>query len=56
MGKSDRVEELRSYCRDNKIPLTQQRLEIFKTLLASPDHPSPEEIHIRLKGRFSICF
>jgi Fur family peroxide stress response transcriptional regulator len=52
MDKADRVDQLRSYCRDNGIPLTQQRLEIFRALLGSPDHPSPEEIHIRLKGRF----
>jgi Fur family peroxide stress response transcriptional regulator len=52
MDKTDRVEKLRSYCRENSIPLTQQRLEIFRTLLGSQDHPSPEEIHIRLKGRF----
>jgi Fur family peroxide stress response transcriptional regulator len=52
MDKSDRVEKFRTYCRENGVPLTQQRLEIFRTLLGSPDHPSPEEIHIRLKGRF----
>jgi Fur family peroxide stress response transcriptional regulator len=52
LEERDRVKELKTYCRDHGVPLTQQRLEIFRTLLGSPDHPSPEEIHIRLKGEF----
>lgn len=52
MGFKKRLEELSSYCRDKGIPLTQQRLAIFQELSASNDHPSPEEIHIRLRRSF----
>lgn len=52
MEVDKRVEELRSFCKDKGIPLTQQRLEVFRALAASHDHPSPEEIHIRMKKEF----
>jgi Fur family peroxide stress response transcriptional regulator len=52
MEINQRLEELRVYCRENGIPLTQQRLVILRELAESNDHPSPEEIHIRLKRDF----
>ncbi|MEE9554737.1 MAG: transcriptional repressor [candidate division Zixibacteria bacterium] len=47
-----RIEELRELCREEGIPLTQQRIEIYKVLLASREHPSPEIIYRKLKSDF----
>jgi Fur family peroxide stress response transcriptional regulator len=46
------IEKLREYCKENSIPLTQQRLEVYRELIWSKDHPSPEEIYRRLRERF----
>ena len=48
-----KIEELRERCREEGIPLTQQRIEIYKALLSSKKHPSPEAIYRKLKGDFS---
>ena len=48
-----KIEELRVRCREEGIPLTQQRIEIYKTLLESIEHPSPESIYQKLKNKFS---
>lgn len=52
MEVTDRIEALRSYCKKNRIPLTQQRIEVYRILLASKEHPSPEEIYRRLRESF----
>jgi Fur family peroxide stress response transcriptional regulator len=46
------IERLQEYCKDNSIPLTQQRIEVFRELVWSKNHPSPEEIHKRVQERF----
>ena len=38
-------------CRKAGMKLTHQRLEIYKTLAASTDHPSAEDLHRRIRGR-----
>ena len=48
-----KIEELRERCKEEGIPLTQQRIEIYRTLLASKEHPSPERIYQKLKSNFS---
>jgi Fur family peroxide stress response transcriptional regulator len=48
----EKIEELRAHCRDNGIPLTHQRIETYRALLNSEEHPSPEMIYRRLKVRF----
>ncbi len=53
MEVTDRIEALRAYCRKNRIPLTQQRIEVYRILLGSKEHPSPETIYRRLKESFS---
>jgi Fur family peroxide stress response transcriptional regulator len=52
MWTTEKIEELRTHCRENKIPLTQQRIEIYKALLDSEEHPSPEMVYRRLKMSF----
>jgi Fur family peroxide stress response transcriptional regulator len=52
MNVANEIEKLRKYCKENSIPLTQQRLEVFRELIWSKDHPSPEEIYKRLRERF----
>lgn len=46
------IEELRERCREEGVPLTQQRIEIYKALLVSKEHPSPEIIYRKLKNDF----
>ena len=53
MEVTDRIEALRAYCRKSRIPLTQQRIEVYRILLGSKEHPSPETIYRRLKESFS---
>ena len=52
MEVADRIEALRAYCRKNRIPLTHQRIEVYKMLVGSEEHPSPEMIYGRLKNKF----
>ncbi len=52
MEVTDRIEALRAHCRKNRIPLTQQRIEVYRILLGSKEHPSPETIYRRLKESF----
>ncbi|HIP40573.1 MAG TPA: transcriptional repressor [Desulfocapsa sulfexigens] len=42
------LEQLKQLCNDAGIKLTHQRLEIFRELLSSNDHPSAEIIYQRL--------
>ncbi len=52
MRVADKIEELKSHCRENGIPLTQQRIEVYKILVDSEEHPSPETIYRHLKKEF----
>ena len=45
----EKIEELIKHCRENGIPLTQQRIETYRVLVGSDEHPSPEMIYKRLK-------
>lgn len=47
-----RIEALKRFCKKNRIPLSQQRIEVYRILLSSKGHPSPEEIYRRLKESF----
>lgn len=47
-------EQLRRFgdaCREAGLKLTHQRLEIFGELVRSPDHPSAEALHQRLRRK-----
>jgi Fur family transcriptional regulator, peroxide stress response regulator len=47
-------EQLRRFgdaCREAGLKLTHQRLEIFSELARSPDHPSAEALHQRLRKK-----
>ncbi len=45
------LDQIRRICEDAGIKLTHQRLEIFKELMTALDHPSAEDVHIRLQER-----
>lgn len=44
------VGHLQKICGDAGIKLTHQRLEIFRIVMASNDHPSAEEVYERLQA------
>jgi Fur family peroxide stress response transcriptional regulator len=46
-----RLDELARRCRDAGMALTPQRVAIFKELLVSEDHPSPEMLHQRIRAQ-----
>ena len=41
----ERIEHFKSVCRDSGIKLTPQRLEIFREIARTGDHPDAEGIH-----------
>jgi Fur family transcriptional regulator, peroxide stress response regulator len=43
---------LRNKCREHGLRVTHQKVMIYKKLLKSLDHPSPEQIFTRLKRAF----
>lgn len=43
--KTDTVEKFKKICRDHRIKVTPQRLEIYKVALQSKEHPSAEDIY-----------
>lgn len=45
----DRLKEFRQQCRDAGLALTHQRETIFRAVLESGGHPSPEKIYERVK-------
>jgi Fur family peroxide stress response transcriptional regulator len=47
----DRVEALVAHCRNAGMPMTPQRLGIYRSLLESLDHPSPETLFERVKAQ-----
>jgi Fur family peroxide stress response transcriptional regulator len=52
MNVAKKIEELKAYCKENSIPLTQQRLEVYRSLVWTDEHPSPEEIYKELRERY----
>jgi len=49
METSVKLDELKTRCREAGIPLTQHRIEIYRVLLSTNEHPSPDMIYHRLK-------
>lgn len=47
-----RLEYFEDICRENKLPLTPQKTEIFKFLAESTAHPSAQEIFVAMKKKF----
>ena len=43
--KTDTIENFRQVCREHRIKVTPQRLEIYKVALHSKEHPSAEDIY-----------
>ena len=39
-------------CRERGMPVTHQRLAVFRALLESESHPDADEIHKRLRGAY----
>lgn len=52
METQTKINELRARCEEAGIPLTIHRIEIYKILLNSKEHPSPEMIYHNLKDTF----
>lgn len=50
-GVERRIHEFRERCRQAGLPLTHQRECIFRAVLESKGHPSPERIYERVKSR-----
>lgn len=48
---SNRVEELEELCRRRETPLTIQRRTVFEVAIASPNHPTVDEIFETVRGR-----
>jgi Fur family peroxide stress response transcriptional regulator len=46
------MDQLRNKCREHGLRVTPQKVMIYKELLKSLDHPSPEQIFSRLKRTF----
>lgn len=44
-----RLADFRTHCRSRGIPITPQRLAIYRVLLASVEHPTAEEIYQSIK-------
>jgi len=47
------VKAFEKICRDNGLKLTHQRIEIFRALASSAEHPSAERIYKRLLPNFA---
>lgn len=45
----ERIDHLVARCRDEGMAVTPQRIAIFRALVSSDDHPSPEMLHQRVK-------
>lgn len=50
---ASRLENFKKVSRQHKLPITPQKLAIFRTLAASCSHPSAQTIHNRVKEVFS---
>jgi len=48
---NDKIKALEALCRETGLRLTHQRLEIFRELTRSSDHPSAETVHRRVRVR-----
>ncbi len=49
--EQDLLDRFRNLCQKFGIKLTYQRLEIFRVLLSSEDHPTAEEVYARVKQK-----
>ncbi len=47
----ERLADFENRCRENGLKITHQRLEIYRELLSSTDHPSVEAIFQRVRRR-----
>ena len=47
----EKLEILRNKCKESGLKLTHQRLEIFRELISTDDHPSAERVHKRVQTR-----
>jgi len=45
------IERFENACRDRKLKITQQRLEVFRELARYPGHPTADDIYGRVRRR-----
>lgn len=48
---SRRLELFQVACRRNNVKLTHQRVEIFREVAQTDDHPDAEQVYLRVRGR-----
>lgn len=46
-----RMEQFKTVCRDKGIKMTHQRMEIFREVAQTGDHPGAEQVHERVRRR-----
>ena len=51
MSVEDRLRDFEEVCRKEGLKITHQRLEIFRELLNSHDHPTVEKLYHRLQPK-----
>jgi len=51
MSVQERLRDFEEVCREEGLKITHQRLEIFKELLNSYDHPTVEKLYQRLRPK-----
>lgn len=49
-----RLEQFEKACRDSGVKLTHQRLEIFREIARTGDHPDAETVHQRVRKRLPM--
>ena len=54
MTQTDALDRFRGICREKGIAATQQRYVVYRCVLDSRDHPSPEQIYERVRRDFSF--
>ncbi len=47
----NRVEQFREICREHDLKMTHQRLEIYRVIACSYDHPSAEDVYELIKNK-----
>lgn len=48
---AEQLSDFETSCRNSGLKVTHQRLEIFRELLASSDHPTADMIHQRIRNK-----
>jgi len=50
----ERIQEFNSLCREHGLKVTHQRIEIYRALLESDDHPTAEDVYNRIRDKIPM--